>query len=103
MAFRQTGIDWEPMDDNGAGLVFLIHEFENHEQLLAWMENNYETWWNILFDKFQPTTDMRPSKPSWKKLNKFFYITCQTVVFDMLPLPVEKKDETRFPKKPGKG
>ena len=75
------------------GKAFLIPEFENHEDILAWMSKNWLTWLETMLMEWTMEEELWPNNQDWELFTEFFEVVWQPMVIDTLPLPIKKEEE----------
>jgi len=89
---KESTVSLEDFTGNDMVEVFLIPEFENADAALAWLEINYEEWFENLLNEFWTDDDDWPQNRSWKMMNDFFDIKYQSQITDTVPQPIRKEE-----------
>ncbi|MEO8148167.1 MAG: hypothetical protein ABI723_11040 [Bacteroidia bacterium] len=72
--------------------IYLIPEFENDEMALAWLENDWEMWFDRMLSDWWTEEEDWPQNRSWEMLNEFFDISYQSMIYDTQPYTIIKED-----------
>ena len=84
---------YSPNMDDDFGSAYLTPEFESREEALQWLKKSWNIWFETLLIEWCVEPDLWPQNRTWEMLNDFFDIRYQSLVFDTLPLPIEKDED----------
>jgi hypothetical protein len=73
--------------------VYLVPEFDHETEVLSWLEEDFEEWFDDLLNGYSTNEADWPKNRTWKMMNDFFDISYQSLVFDMLDEPIQKDSD----------
>jgi hypothetical protein len=78
--------------EHDSGDVYLIREFDDESEVMAWMKKGWKHWFEDLLMAWCMDEELWPENRSWELLNEFFDIKWQSLIEDTLPQPIKKID-----------
>lgn len=83
----------EDMSGHDTASTYLIPEFEDEHEALSWMSSDPGLWFALLLQEWTSDETKWPEDQSWENLNRFFEISYQSLIYDMVDEDVEKYEE----------
>lgn len=82
--------DLEEIEESGDFNVYLIPEFENEDEIVGYLEKNFDQiFTNELMDWYSQE-DLWPSERSWDMFEDWFTIEAHSLIYDMNKAPLQK-------------
>ena len=105
LAPRKAMADWiqKVMPDNlidlsnplehDNGRIYLIPEFEDSQELIEWLQKNYEPIFENELYFWCTNSEFWPKERSWEVFTEWLYISFQSMVMDSLNSRIVKDQE----------
>ena len=89
----ESNIDSKNPLEHDTGKIYLIPEFEDSEELIEWLKDNYEPIFENELYSWCTNPDYWPKNPSWEMFTDWLYISFQSMVMDSLNSRLLKDQE----------
>lgn len=82
--------DLEEIEESGDFNVYLIPEFENEEEIISYLEKNFQQiFTNELMDWYSEE-ELWPQERTWETFEDWFTIEAHSLIYDLSKNPLQK-------------